>query len=157
MASYIKWIRSKVGHQKIILNFSAGILSDNANAILLQKRSDENKWGLPGGALEVGESAYGALKREFKEETGLNIQPSKLLGMYSKYFDSYPNGDTAQTVTSLFEVGLKSGKQEYSIDSSETLDLRFFSRDKILQIKIVNQQHKDMINDFFEQYYPIDR
>lgn len=54
---YIKYIRSKVGHDKIILNFVGGILS-NKQKILLQQRSDKQTWGLPGGSIELGESAY---------------------------------------------------------------------------------------------------
>lgn len=46
---YISYIRSKVGHDKIFLNFSAGILTDDQGRLLLQKRSDNGKWGLPGG------------------------------------------------------------------------------------------------------------
>ncbi len=63
---YIKYIRSKVGNDKIILNFSGGILCIDGK-ILLQRRADKNKWGLPGGAIELGESAYEALEREFLE------------------------------------------------------------------------------------------
>ena len=67
---YIKTLRKKVGHEPIILNFAGGILTNNQNEILLQKRSDFDAWGLPGGALEFGESAQEACIREFLEETG---------------------------------------------------------------------------------------
>lgn len=57
MRDYIKWIRNKVGHETIILNFSGAFIVDKNNKILLQKRSDkEDIWGLPGGAIEIGES-----------------------------------------------------------------------------------------------------
>ncbi|MET3559182.1 ADP-ribose pyrophosphatase YjhB (NUDIX family) [Streptococcus rupicaprae] len=46
---YISYIRSKVGHDKIMLTFAGGILTDDAGRILLQKRGDFGKWGLPGG------------------------------------------------------------------------------------------------------------
>ena len=54
--NYIQNIRKKVGKDKIILNFTCGILSQSGK-ILLQKRADKGTWGLPGGAL------YGKRKR----------------------------------------------------------------------------------------------
>ena len=70
---YIQNIRKKVGKDKIILNFTCGILSQSGK-ILLQKRADKGTWGLPGGAIELGESALEALVREFYEETGIEIR-----------------------------------------------------------------------------------
>ena len=46
--NYIQNIRKKVGKDKIILNFTCGILSQSGK-ILLQKRADKGRWGLPGG------------------------------------------------------------------------------------------------------------
>jgi ADP-ribose pyrophosphatase YjhB (NUDIX family) len=51
--------------------------------ILLEKRSDCGLWGLPGGRIEAGESIEDSAIREVQEETGLDIQVVKLLGVYS--------------------------------------------------------------------------
>ena len=56
MPDYIKWIRSKVGHSKIILLYAGGCVLDDQNRILLQKRAEEQDWGFPGGAMELGDS-----------------------------------------------------------------------------------------------------
>ena len=100
---YIQNIRKKVGKDKIILNFTCGILSQSGK-ILLQKRADKGTWGLPGGAIELGESALEALVREFYEETGIEVRAEKLLNVYTKYSDSYPNSDEAQVLTILYLV-----------------------------------------------------
>ena len=42
---YIRWIRSKVGHEKIILTFTGGCIFYNQGKVLLQRRGDSNKWG----------------------------------------------------------------------------------------------------------------
>lgn len=68
-----------VGHEPQILNFAGRILVNEKNEILLQKRSDFNLWGLPGGAIEFGESAEEACVREFWEETGLKVKVKSLL------------------------------------------------------------------------------
>lgn len=146
MSDYIKWIRSKVGQDTIILNFSGAVVTDENERILLQKRSDkEDIWGLPGGALEIGESIEEAAIREVKEETGLDISIDYLIGVYSKYFTKYENGDKAQSICYLFKGNILSG--DLAIDGCETFDLKFFNKDELP--KIFTQQHSDAINDFF--------
>ena len=74
MEDYIKWIRNKVGHEQIFLKFGTACVTYDHGHILLQKRSaTEEQWGLPGGAMELGESAEEAAIREFREESGLVI------------------------------------------------------------------------------------
>ncbi len=123
---YIKTLRQKVGHEPIILNFAGGILANDQNEILLQKISDFNAWGLPGGALEFGESAQETCVREFLEETGLKVKVKSLLGVSTNFIQHYPNQDVAQAVTIEFIVELveKTSKEV----SSETLDLKYFSK-----------------------------
>lgn len=142
---YISWIRSYIGNQEIILNFSGGIVTNQKNEVLLQLRSDKNLWGLPGGAVEKGETVEQAAVREVLEETGLHVKVVSLLGIYSNYFDTYTNGDKAQTITTMFIFKLVEGN--LSIENSETLDLEFFSKTNLPEI--ANQQHKDAIKDYF--------
>lgn len=55
---------------------------DERQRLLLHKRSDDGKWSLPGGWVEVGESLVESLVREVKEETGLDVEPTHILGIY---------------------------------------------------------------------------
>ena len=143
---YIQWIRSYVGHREIILNFSGGIVTNEKNEVLLQLRTDKQLWGLPGGAVEKGESVEQAAKREVIEETGLQVEVVSLLGIYSAFFDTYPNGDKAQTITTMFTFKVIKGELVVG-DTKETLNLKFFSQENLPEI--ANQQHKDAIQDFF--------
>jgi ADP-ribose pyrophosphatase YjhB (NUDIX family) len=61
-----------------------GILFDKQERVLLCHRTDHDLWNLPGGSLESSESPWDGLKREIKEETGLEVEISKLVGVYSK-------------------------------------------------------------------------
>jgi ADP-ribose pyrophosphatase YjhB (NUDIX family) len=52
--------------------------------ILLTKRSDVPMWCLPGGGVEAGESVAQTAVREVREETGLVVQLTRLVGVYSR-------------------------------------------------------------------------
>lgn len=78
---YISYIRSKVGHDKVIINFAGGILANQDGKVLLQLRGDKKTWAIPGGAMELGESSLEAAVREFYEETGIEVQAKRLLNV----------------------------------------------------------------------------
>lgn len=144
MADYIRWIRERVGHDPIFLNFAAAFVLNERDEILLQKRSDAVAWGLPGGAIELGESAEQAVLREVKEETGLQVKVDDFLGVYTSHFHTYPNGDQAQTIAIFFICSIVSGHLQ--IDQEETLDLQFFPIADAPEL--FNQQSRDAFADF---------
>jgi ADP-ribose pyrophosphatase YjhB (NUDIX family) len=57
------------------------IVDDDGRALLVQRR-DNHHWEPPGGVLELGESIDDGLRREVREETGLDIEPTMLTGVY---------------------------------------------------------------------------
>ncbi len=103
-----------------------GLVIRNTNGdILLERRSDNGLWGLPGGRVEPGESLIQTALREAKEETGLTIVVSRLLGVYSGPQDRiviYPD-NVVQLVDILLEATVISGDL---VCSSESLELCFF-------------------------------
>lgn len=52
--------------------------------VLLAHRRDIDWWNLPGGGMELGETVEEAVKREVREETGLEVEVEQLVGVYSK-------------------------------------------------------------------------
>ena len=124
--NYYEWLRRYVGHAKIILPGAAGIIRDARGRALLQRRRDNGLWGFPGGLIELGESASDAIRREFHEEVGLQIEPQRLVGVYtSPEFDrSYPNGDQAQLFASFFECEVIGG--ELRMQEEEVIELGWF-------------------------------
>jgi 8-oxo-dGTP pyrophosphatase MutT (NUDIX family) len=52
--------------------------------VLLTRRRDSDDWVLPGGSVEEGEAPWEAAVREVAEETGLQIEPDRLVGVYAK-------------------------------------------------------------------------
>ncbi|HAT55464.1 MAG TPA: ADP-ribose pyrophosphatase, partial [Lactobacillus sp.] len=94
----------------------------------LQERAGTGGWGLPGGYLEFGESYREAMVREFKEDTGLSVTVDQTLGVFDKYFYTYPNGDETQIISTLFTVKNIGGQLLGQI-TDETTALRFFDLD----------------------------
>lgn len=104
---------------------AAVILTDEG--VLLQRRSDNGRWGLPGGAVEPGESVSVAVVREVFEETGLHVEPIRLIGVYSDPANhqvvTYPDGNVIHYVSVVFECRIKSGTLTCC---DESLELAFF-------------------------------
>lgn len=140
---YIKWIRSKVGHEKIILVFAGGCVFDAAGKVLLQRRGDSNKWGFPGGAIEIGETPEMAVVREFKEETGLDVEVSDLIGIYTDSNMEYPNGDKAHSICIVYAVEMIGG--QLKCDNLETVELRYFGLDEMPELFC--KQHEETKQD----------
>jgi 8-oxo-dGTP pyrophosphatase MutT (NUDIX family) len=109
--SHVLWLRQLVGQQKIIMTGCAGLIRDERGRVLLQKRRDNSLWGFPGGAMELGESATDTLRREVCEEMGLDVEPQRLIGIYtaSEFDRVYPNGDQVQMFISFFECQVVGG------------------------------------------------
>lgn len=99
--SYVNCIRAHVGSQKIFLVYATVILYDENGRFLLQRHTDFDAWGLPGGVLELNEDIRQYAHRELMEETGLAVGKFRLIGVYTHpCFDVvYPTGDQIQQYT----------------------------------------------------------
>ena len=62
----------------------SGIVSDDHGRVLLIRRRDNQRWEPPGGILELGESIHDGLRREVREETGLEIEPLGVFEIFER-------------------------------------------------------------------------
>lgn len=104
------------------------VVQGPGGTILLEKRRDCGWWGLPGGKVEPGESLTDAAVREVCEETGLTVEVTHLIGVYSDpdgRIVTYPdNGDVVQLVDVVVGARVLSGQ---IVCSHESEEVRFFS------------------------------
>ncbi|GGL46576.1 NUDIX hydrolase [Sporolactobacillus putidus] len=144
---YIEEIRALVGHRPLILVGVVAIITDNIGRILLQKRSSpDGVWGIPGGLMELGESAEETAKREVFEETGLVIDQLRLVNVYSgpQNFVTAENGDQFYAVTVAYSTSTFKG--EFIIDTSESIKFEFRAPDN-LPGKLL-KSHRYILNDY---------
>jgi 8-oxo-dGTP diphosphatase len=108
---------------------AAAIVADDDGRVLLARRAyepDAGKWDTPGGFLDEGEDPREAIRRELREETGLEVEPGRFLGAF---VDTYGDGPGAGSVLNLvWDAKVVSGEMEPADDVSE---LRWFAPDEL--------------------------
>lgn len=143
---FTRMCMNELNHRFVLLqDGAAAIVVNDKGEILLQKRADNDKWGLFGGCQELGERFEETVVRELKEETNLDVEEKdlKLIGIVSgnSRRSEYPNGDVVINNTALYLVKNYSGviKTNY-----ETKCMKFFSLDNLPE----NQQDRDLIEAY---------
>lgn len=123
----VKYLRRFTGPDTLIWPAASACIRDEQGRFLLQHRGDNRQWGMPGGAMELGERIDQTLVREVREETGLEVEPVRLIGLYSdpSYAITYPDGNRTQVVVAFFDCRVLGGSLH--ADGRETLDLAYFA------------------------------
>ncbi len=114
-----------------------GIIRDEQNRVLLCLRTDYDLWNLPGGCLEKGESPWAGAIREVKEETGLDVEIIRLVGIYSK-----PDKDDI-----VFDFECKIIGGEITLNA-EARDIKWFALEEIP--KNTPPKQVERIKDLFD-------
>lgn len=129
--SYIKQLRELVGTQPIILTGACVLLIDPSGRLLMQQRTDNGLWGLPGGSMELGEELREVASRELYEEVGLTANQLELFDVFSgpDLYYKYPNGDEVYNVVTAYICKDYSGTIRG--DGDEVQDIQFFEFDKL--------------------------
>jgi 8-oxo-dGTP pyrophosphatase MutT (NUDIX family) len=126
-ADYIRWLRRHIGCRKTQLVYATALIRDADGRLLFQQRTDFDWWGLPGGGVELGETFRDCVIREAAEETGWQVEPQRLVGVYAApdWDVRYPNGDEVQQFSVGIECRIVGGHSQP--DGAEATAQRFFA------------------------------
>ncbi|MEV5835132.1 NUDIX domain-containing protein [Nocardia sp. NPDC052112] len=104
----------------------SALVVDDEGAVLMQRRSDSGNWSFPGGIMEIGETLEQCVIRETKEESGLDIEITGILGIYTdpQHVIAYADGEIRQEFNITFYGRVIGGRIEVSSESTEVRFLR---------------------------------
>jgi ADP-ribose pyrophosphatase YjhB (NUDIX family) len=90
---------------------TTAVVTDEHDRIVLIRRRDNDLWALPGGGMELGESIVDSAVREVKEETGLDVEVTGLIGVYTNphHVMAYADGEVRQQFSLCFTTRLRGG------------------------------------------------
>jgi 8-oxo-dGTP pyrophosphatase MutT (NUDIX family) len=109
-----------------LLPAAYAVVRNDRDEVLLVRRADDGNWELPGGRIEVGESAVSAAAREAAEEAGVAITVSALAGVYSdpRHVLVYPGDRVHQQIAICFHASALEGHARP--DTDETTEAAWF-------------------------------
>lgn len=109
---------------------ATAVVVNDRGELLLERRADNDLWGLPGGGMNLGETLAQTIVREVREETGLEVEPAGLVGIYSDphHVIAYDDGEVRQEFSVCFRTRLLGG--QLAADAEST-DLRWVDPDAL--------------------------
>jgi 8-oxo-dGTP pyrophosphatase MutT (NUDIX family) len=134
-----------------LLPAAFAIVRNGLGHVLLVRRADDGYWELPGGRVEVGESASAAVVREVAEEAGLTIKVTGLAGVYSDpgHVLAYPREDGIyQQFAVCFHAFTPAGDAQP--DQEETTAAAWFDPELTTQLAMHPAMRQRLINALVE-------
>lgn len=123
---YIMELRQLVGSRPLILTGATVLVLNGKNQVLMMRRTDNDCWGVPGGAMELGETFEDTARRETMEEIGVDVGRLELFGLQSgpdgHYI--YANGDEIYGACAIYLTREMHG--EIMLNTNEHSTYRFF-------------------------------
>ena len=150
--SIVKFYRGDPNAPKTTMpaHLGANAIITCGGKLLLEKRRDSDTWGLVGGGVKKYETEVQAMAREVYEELGIRVPKEKFrkLAVYGEpgRIAAYQDGSIWRMVIVVFDLELEQ-MPDMTI-SSESKDLRFFSKEEVQNIDIV-VTHSDIVEHWF--------
>jgi ADP-ribose pyrophosphatase YjhB (NUDIX family) len=107
------------------------VVTNDAGELLMIKRSDNDNWAVPGGAIDLGESMVDAAVRETREETGIDCEITGIVGIYTdpKHVLLYTSNGEVRQEFSIVVTGRPLGGEP--TPSSESTEVHWIPRDDV--------------------------
>jgi len=127
----------------------AAVIFDTERRILIMKRTRSDYWSLPGGRMDLGESAQDCCIRETFEETGLATRIVRLIALNTdpRRVVHYPDGNVVQSFVICFEAEIIGGELK---ESHESEAFRWLAGGEIEEVKLIPDSLQNAL-DAWEQ------
>lgn len=144
--SYLSQVRKLIDKQELIITAARAVIRNQEGRILFIRRRDNGLWAMPAGGQELGESILDCLKREVKEESGLDVIFATPMAIYSQLSVVNSSGDPYQLFLVQFLVDEWSG--ELVTETDETVDARFLDLDELPEN--IPDSYREVLKDLQE-------
>lgn len=119
-------------------------LIENDGKILMMLGADDDHWQLPGGRVNEGEELRSALKREIKEELGLDIEPINIFDAFL-----FKSASGKNHVVIIYKCKVLNRLENIKFTDGETKEIHWISDDDIGNLKM-RDGYKNVLNKFFK-------
>ena len=145
MSEYVRSLREKIGNALLEVPTVSVLTFDQDRRVLLVRHVEGDLWTTPGGMIEPYETPADAAVREMWEETGLYVELTHVIGVFSGPLcsETYANGDRIAWVSTVF--GAKATSGELRPDGDETLEVRYVGRGELGHLR--RKPHVDLFLD----------
>ena len=111
------------------------IVPNERGELLLVHKTDNDLWALPGGGMDVGESMADTVVREVKEQTGIDVEVTGVVGIYTNpnHVMAYDDGEVRQQCSICFTTRMLGGQLA---TSNETSEVEFVAPDRLESLNI---------------------
>ncbi len=135
---FVRRLRQKIGTDLLLVPTVGAVVCDEAGRVLLVRHIGSGRWSFPGGIIEPLETPANAIVREVWEETGLNVRPIRLVGVYGgeRCRTVYPNGDEICFILNMFECSVQGGALRP--DAEEIDRAEFLAPDRALSLDVAH-------------------
>ncbi|MFE4711940.1 NUDIX domain-containing protein [Paenibacillus sp. NPDC056722] len=136
MSEYYRGLREKIGPELLLIPSVAAVIRNEEDEILFIRKPGETLWGLPAGTIEPGEKPSRSIRREVYEETGLMVNPNRMIGVFGgeKFRFEYNNGHQVEYLAMVFECSMIN-RTLVGLDG-EAEELKFFKEEELPELAI---------------------
>ncbi len=133
MSPWLAGVRAEIGNALLMLPSAAGVLFDDDARMLVVRDLDSGNWVAPGGYLDPDETPRECCERELREELGVRVRATRLLGTFSgpEFRITYRNGHEVQPAITCFECELLDLDAVIVTDGEEIGEHRWVTPDEL--------------------------
>ena len=155
ISSYLRSLRTRIGHELVLLPAVSVMIQDGKGHLLLVRNRDDGLWQTVGGGMDPNEQPADAAVREAFEETGLLVEPTRLIGVYGgpDFCLTYPNRDVVSYVGISFAARVVGGTERPCDDEVDRLG--WFERDAALRLLMAAHTRRLIVDAFEDTAAPV--